>query len=270
MHLKSLFHAAVLSIFLFLAGCSTSYVTPIPEPVDICQNFEQKQKVIKSESCTAIDYDRLFPERKSIWGKKSLFWQPGSTLKVAFVDGTQAQRNLMWSRFETIQSICNIKFEKVEIEQANSNIRVSFDHNSGGHWSYLGVQNNRIPKFQKTMNISLDSTDRGEEWDRVAQHEILHALGFHHELQHPYADIPWDREKVYAYYEKSQGWNRAQVDAQILNRATPDDFTGSEFDSFSIMAYPVSPELTKNGFSIGWNFKLSACDLETIRSIYHQ
>jgi serralysin len=265
MTLKS-FCLSVISA-LFLASCSTTHVTPVP-PADLCgkNQFVQKTRVVKNETCTAIDATRLNPDRKSIWGKKSLFWQPGTTLKVLFLEGSSTQQDLAWARFQVLQSLGNIKFEKVT--SGVSDIRVGFDRNDG-HWSYVGVQNRRIPQAQKTLNIGLTNADSPEEWDRVGIHEILHALGFHHELQHPFAEIPWDKEAVYDYYSRTQGWSRAQIDAQVLNKATPEDFIGSKFDPESIMCYPVNGEFTGHRLIVGWNYKLSPCDVEVFQSIYH-
>lgn len=268
MTLKSFCVSVFSALALFLSSCSSTHVTPVP-PADLCgkeNGFVQKTKVLKHETCTAVDHSRLHPDRKSMWGKKSLFWQPGSILKVHFLSGGNAQKELAWARFQVLANLGNIKFERVT--SGVSDIRVEFDINDG-HWSYVGIQNRRIPQAEKTMNIGLSGLDREEEWDRVVIHEVLHALGFLHELQHPYAEIPWDREAVYEYYGKTQGWDRAQVDAQVLDKATPEDFIGSKFDPNSIMCYPVSGEFTNNRLIVGWNYKLSPCDVEVFQSIYH-
>lgn len=269
MTLKSFLQVIAVSLFGVLASCSTTTPPspPIP-PVSECgkSSFVQKTKVLQKETCTAIDVTKLHPERKSIWGKKSQFWAPGTTLRVKFLEGSDKQKELTWQRFQTIQGICNIKF--VQVTEGTSDIRVGFDKNDG-HWSYVGIYNQRIPQAEKTLNIGLNALDGSQEWDRVGLHEILHAMGFLHELQHPFAEIPWDREAVYAYYAQTQGWSKAQVDAQVLNKATPDDFIGSGFDPDSIMCYPVSGAHTKNRLIVGWNYYFSPCDIKVIKEIYH-
>lgn len=255
---------------LSLVACgSTTHVTPLPDPTDCGSvasvGFRQKTRV-KNETCTAVDHATLDPKSKKIWAKKSILWPAKSTIKVAFLNGSQSQIDKTWARFEVVDSICNLKFERAILGD-RSDVRVYFNPNDG-HWSYMGIYCKQIPQTQKTMNIGLTSSDSEEEFDRVVVHEVLHAVGFWHEHQHPFSAIPWNVPKVLEYYRRTQGWSDQQIYAQVLNRQTKEDFIGSSFDKDSIMEYPVPAELTTNGFSVGWNYKLSPCDIAEIQKIY--
>lgn len=119
------------------------------------------------------------------------------------------------------------------------------------------------------MNFGwFDDNTPDDEFSRTIIHEFGHALGCVHEHQSPAAAIPWNRDAVYYYYLVNDGWNRAEVDAQIFAEWAAADTQFTPFDPASIMEYPVPPELTTNGFSIGWNRVLSEGDKAFIREMY--
>ncbi len=118
------------------------------------------------------------------------------------------------------------------------------------------------------MNIGLDRHSDAREWDRVVLHEVGHSVGIEHEHQHPQAQIPWDREAVYRFYGETQGWSRDQIDFQVLNRAQPKQLRTSGFDDQSIMMYPVPAQLTTNGYSVGWNTRITPSDIALLRDLY--
>jgi hypothetical protein len=99
-------------------------------------------------------------------------------------------------------------------------------------------------------------------------HEFGHALSAVHEHAHPEQGIPWDLDKVYEYYELTQGWTRDEVDRQVLMKYEADETNFSAYDRNSIMHYPVSNALTQGNFEIDWNRDLSAVDKQFIATIY--
>lgn len=226
--------------------------------------------VIAQDTCVAIKTTPAnVPAGASrIWGRQTNFWPQSATLRVRFLDGTTRQKSEAWKRFAKVDALVNLSF--VQVTSGETEIRVRFALNNG-HWSYVGLGNRTIPQNAETMNLALSAGmfgDDAKEWDRVAIHEILHAIGFEHEHQHPKHGIPWNREAVYAYYGSTQGWSRKQIDVQVLNRYTGNQFRGTAFDASSIMQYPVPPTLTTNGFSVGWNAKLSTTDIAFLKQVY--
>lgn len=226
--------------------------------------------VVAQDTCVAIQTTTLnAPAGASrIWGQRNNFWPQSSTLRVRFLEGTTRQKSEAWKRFAKVDTLVSLSF--VQVTSGESEIRVRFALDKG-HWSYVGLGNRTIPQNAETMNLALSAGvfgDNAAEWDRVAIHEILHAIGVEHEHQHPKAGIPWKRDAVYAYYGSTQGWSRRQIDVQVLNRYTGNQFRGTAFDASSIMQYPVPPTLTTNGFSVGWNDKLSPTDIAFLKLVY--
>ncbi len=230
-----------------------------------------KEKAVKeSVPCVAIDLDNLEEEgpfeAMRIWGKPSKFWDKAqySALKVRFLDGSTSQQQKAWQRFAMIDSLCGVNF--IRVTSGNSHIRVSFRQQ--GHWSYLGKDCLSIQQNSATMSLQLSAFSAASEWDRVAVHEMFHALGFEHEHQHPQGGIPWDVPKTISYYGRTQGWSPAQVRTQVLNRYTGTNWVGTAMDPSSIMMYPILKEHTLNSFSVGWNTKLSQKDVAFLQKTY--
>lgn len=218
-----------------------------------------------ADSCVAIKPFAGAVRGMELWSRNRELWPQRATLRVKFVDGSASQQRRAWYRFQKVDALVNLTL--VRVASGDAEIRVAFDP-SGGHWSYVGQGCLSVPKNKPTMNLALGSWDWSNEWDRVAIHECLHAIGFQHEHQSPQSTIKWNIPYVLAEYRRTQGWSDAEIYYQVINRADAGDFNGSAFDPKSIMLYPVSKAETMDGFSVGWNRKLSPLDIETLRRIY--
>lgn len=199
------------------------------------------------------------------WGQMAKRWPARSQLRVRFLNGDSRQRTAAMQRMKAIDALCALSFVEV---RGPSEIRVLFNPDAG-HWSYIGTDCRFIASNQQTMNIGLLGRDSEKEWDRVVLHETLHAVGFNHEHQHPRGTIPWNVEAVYRFYMETQGWSRAEIDAQVLRRSTATNIFGSAPDKTSIMMYPIPKELlTDPRQAVGWNTKLSASDIDVLKRVY--
>lgn len=192
-------------------------------------------------------------------------WPNGKIVTVCFLEGDPAVQQRIEPIVHEWSQYANITFQFVKGPSAD--IRISFDP-KGGSWSYLGVQSNFFWYWGKpSMNFGwLTPTTEEEEYRRVVLHEFGHALGLIHEHLSPSVTIPWDEQKVYDYFERTNGWSQEQTRTQVLNRIQADKYT--RFDIDSIMLYSFPAELTKDGSSTPWNTELSAMDKEFIGQLY--
>ncbi len=195
-------------------------------------------------------------------------WETGRTLRVHFFEGDEYVQEKVRQYAREWENHANIKFDFVD--DINAEIRVAFILD-GTSWSAVGKDALNIdwfPQGQPTMNYGWLEPDSDEdEFSRVIIHEFGHAIGCIHEHSSPSANIPWDIPKVYAYYA-ARGWDKATVDHNVLRKYSHTITQFTEFDTESIMLYPVPEELTIGNYSVGWNRKLSQKDKEFIGDLY--
>lgn len=194
-------------------------------------------------------------------------WENGRRLRVKFLDGIPEVQNKVQAIAKEWQTIANLTLDFVTSSTAE--IRISFAE-QGFSWSTVGTDALIEPPGKPTMNYGwLEPGTSLREYQRVVRHEFGHALGMIHEHQNPAAQgqIPWDKEKVYAYYAQ-QGWSREDVDFNIFEVYSEDSTNHSAFDPTSIMEYAIPDSLTVGSYSIGWNTAFSATDIEFMRRQY--
>ncbi len=203
-----------------------------------------------------------------------LYWEPGSVLKVHFMNGTHALAVRVaecaneWARY------ANLAFEfyyapnspPTEIvngaPQRTTDIAIQFWDNGGGQ-SQIGTLSREVSRKGVASMYLPWSGDRG-----VVLHEFGHALGLMHEHLNPLAPIQWNRDAVYEYYRRIADWDRAMVDSNVLAVLKLDQSNYTLFDRESIMIYEIPPELTLNGFRVNGNSVLSATDKKFIAEKY--
>lgn len=205
-----------------------------------------------------IDSDRAF-------GNKQNFWQK-NLLKVRFLGGSAYVQSKIKQYANEWSKHANIKFQYVTREP--SDVRISFDKD-GGSWSYVGQSNRYIAAPRATLNFGW-FTDRTSdtEFRRTTLHEFGHAIGLSHEHQHPQANIQWNKEAVYAYYQRTQDWTRRDVDENIFQRYGSSTSNYSTYDPSSIMHYYIPKSLVLGPWSAPWNTTLSVFDKQFISAVY--
>ena len=141
----------------------------------------------------------------------SKYWGPAPRrLTVSFMEASPAAlRTKILSHMNAWNRTACISFA-----QTTSIGQVRISLGGAGYWSYLGTDILLIPRDRPTMNLqgfSMAMPDR--EFYRVVRHETGHTLGFPHKRMRREIVNRIDPAKAYDYFWRTQGWNRAIVDA---------------------------------------------------------
>ena len=194
-------------------------------------------------------------------------WKPGRTIRIAFLGSpdTKVKEKIINHANEWL-NYANLVFDFVEGTEGD--IRISTEQNKGS-WSYVGTDALRVPASEATMNFGWLTPDTDDaEYSRVVLHEFGHALGAEHEHQHPFSGIPWNKEKVYEYYKRTNDWDQASTDNNIFAKYSIDQVNTTGYDKTSIMHYAIDGSLTDNKLSTPWNNGLSDKDMDLMRKCY--
>jgi hypothetical protein len=159
---------------------------------------------------------------------------------------SNAEKDVIRRAFKVWEAVgIGISFKEVAVRE-DAEVRIGFMRGDGA-WSYVGrdIIDLNLGPNERTMNFGWDLLRNSREID-TAVHEIGHTLGFPHEHQNPKAGIVWDEEAVYRALEGSPNfWDRAKTKRNIIDKITPDEVQGSEWDPNSIMHYPFERGLIK-------------------------
>lgn len=208
--------------------------------------------------------------RQPLAGETNKMWDPGQIITVflSTANGSELMRQKVRQYAPLWEAYANIRFQFVT-EKRNATIKVGFV-NDNKFWSVVGKDALFNPFGDNTMNFgAFNSSTTEEEFRRVILHEFGHALGFIHEHQSPAAGIPWDKEKVYAFYaEEPMKWTRGEVDFNLFQKYSRTTTNFSAYDQQSIMHYPIDAGLTTDGSSTSWNNNLSATDKSFATAMY--
>jgi hypothetical protein len=159
-----------------------------------------------------------------------LRWPPGSTVRVAFLDGDDALHADIVAATKQISDATNLTLDfgvdaagkhrlwtETDTEY-QAEIRVSFDLD--GFWSLVGTDSTD-PTIggptqpaggrpgQRSLNLGGFKTDRPDDWEGTVRHEFLHALAFKHEHQNMRGpcetEFRWDDDDGYVPTQDPRG-----------------------------------------------------------------
>jgi len=203
------------------------------------------------------------------------FWAPGRILKILVYKYDDQS-------FETVKKgatkwlpYINLKFDFLEVDEEDifnseeflGDIRVDFQPrlNDGGG-SKFGTD--ALTGSPHDASMYLGTNFSSPHYQRTVIHEFGHALGLHHEHQHPDAKIPWDQEKTYSYYARAFGFSRQDVDAQVFPFERIPDRTYTPYDRLSVMHYEVPNELTIGDWHQAASMSISEGDIALVKKAY--
>ena len=196
-------------------------------------------------------------------------WLVGATIRVGFLEGPPKLQNIVKKHAAIWEKHANISFHFAR--KPPYEIRISFDEKDSS-WSLVGTEALEETNPRKaTMNLAISLKTTAVDIQAHVLHEFGHALGCLHEHSSPNAKIKWHTEAVYQHYWSNGGWNRAEVEQQVLYTYEERDIrqlSEDLFDPLSIMAYEIPAELRLDGRSIPFNVVLSEQDKRSIAKAY--
>lgn len=159
-----------------------------------------------------------------------LRWVPGSTVRVAFLDGDDELHADVALATQQIAGSCNLVLDfgvdgsgghrrwTEQDTEHRAEIRVSFD--LSGYWSLVGTDSTDETVGQPTdpaggragqrsLNLGGFMTDRPDDWQGIVRHEFMHALGFQHEHQNVRgpceSEFRWEDDEGYIPTRDARG-----------------------------------------------------------------
>jgi hypothetical protein len=192
----------------------------------------------------------------------------GVDLTVQFLDNPDAEtRRMILSEdigANAWEKVANVRFRETA---GQGDVRLTRD--GSGYWSYLGTDIKSIPAGEATMNLEgFTSRTPVSEYKRVVKHEYGHCLGFPHEHMRKELVDRIDPQKAYDYFMRTQGWDRREVDQQVLTALDERSILGTPADVLSIMCYELPGSITKDGRPIPGGTDIDPTDAEFALKLY--
>ena len=210
------------------------------------------------------DFQVMEPARIAVLTSK--YWGPTPRrLTVSFMESTPAN---LRARIITHMNAWT-KTGCVSFVETSGTGDVRISRGRGGYYSYLGTDILHIPKNRQTMNLErLTMNTPDSEYKRVIRHETGHTLGFPHEHMRKDLVARIDPQKAYDFFLRTQGWDRAMVDAQVLTPLNELSLMSTPPDQTSIMCYQLPASITRDGRPILGGTDINPTDYAFIGKIY--
>lgn len=148
--------------------------------------------------------------------------------------------------------------------------RLDSPDDMAGYWSYLGTEILEIPEDEPTLNLdSFTMRETDAEFRRVVRHEAGHTLGFDHEHMRSEIVARIHRNKAFAFFDKTQGWSREEVEEQVLTPLAKKSVMGTtDADPLSIMCYQLPGKIMKDGKAIKGGLDINPTDFAFAAALY--
>lgn len=228
---------------------------------------EEKEFLRKLKAEEPQRFRPVEPQQESADAEFSRLWPVGSTINIAFLDGSEEDRRLVRSTALEWAEQANVTFSFVADVEA-SEARITFREPLG---TYLGTDCLARPKSEPSMRLGLAlQVSDTEEQRFLILHDFGHLLGLIHEHQAPNAKLPWKWEEVYgASSGPPNYWTRQAADLNLRPVANPPAaYKSKPFDPRSVMMYKFPDEWLETPLSGKPSGRLSDGDIDFIRRLY--
>lgn len=166
----------------------------------------------------------LIPTNRAV-GQKSVFYKPGSTLKIQIIGSAQFISGVKNVLVTHAQPFINLKFQFVD---SGGDVTIDNNYSGGGVARCLGCQK---------PSISISSAAQG-----LVLHEFGHALGMQHEMKNPNIKLTWIESVLVQSYGGAEF-----VKSQITSTVNPSTVNALAFDKNSVMIYNLPANTNKEG-----------------------
>lgn len=195
----------------------------------------------------------------------------GVRLTVKFLDSPPADLRVRILRhMNAWAKTANVLFTETRGTAKVRIARLDAPEDVAGYWSWIGTEILEVAADEPTLNLegfTMKVSDA--EFRRVVRHEAGHTLGFDHEHMRGDFVKRIDRKKAFAFFDRTEGWTRQEVEEQVLTPLEDASIMGTpDADMHSIMCYQIPGAITKNGKPIIGGLDINATDFEFAASVY--
>jgi hypothetical protein len=195
----------------------------------------------------------------------------GVRLSVSFLDTPPvALRSRILRHMNAWGAEANVLFTETKGVGKVRIARLDSPEDMAGYWSYVGTEILEAGKDEPTLNLEgFTMRVSDAEFRRVVRHEAGHTLGFDHEHMRSELVNRIDRKKAFAYFDRTQGWSREEVEEQVLTPLVKKSIMGTmESDPHSIMCYQLPGSIMKNGKQIPGGLDINPNDFAFAKRLY--
>lgn len=265
---KAMAYGCVAVAFLGLNSCEDDQKTAMQE-----EKLTSYSGAAWTDTTLVNDIRELDTELRACFvnGKKWTYASGKNYISYKFLGNpTELQKKMFRTYLYEWMSYANLNFKEVT---GNAEVRVKFADgvtDRDGNWSYIGTDARNITnQSEPTIHFQvLNASTPQSTWSRKLLHEMGHMLGLYHEHQSPNCVNQFIPSEVYAWGANSQGWSKAKVDANILNRISASLVDASSYDTKSIMLYSLPSYCYVSGVAPVEAYVLSDKDKQMITNKY--